>query len=268
MNSQVLTRILLVSLFTVIATPPASAFTILGADNSNLQGWKTNDLAFRLNPTDCGLAESEMEDAVKDALALWNKAPDSRLKLKYAGTTSTTAGDAYNGNAPDSPVIVCDRDFNTTTGDAGDNGVVGIGGFSQSGGVIVYGVLLLNSDTTQSPSRNITVMSPVALRIVIAHEIGHILGIGHSQHPAALMHYSVGEKGHLSLAQDDLDAMAYLYPRSEPGHGILGCGSLALPPSGAAGGPPSAAIALFWFLLVPAMVVQSRKVFAVARVQG
>lgn len=245
----------------VLAPIPASAFTLGGSGNSDLRGWPGDELVIRMNAEDCGVSASVMEDAVKDALALWSRVPDSRLKLKYGGSSSTTAAQAIGGSAADGPIIVCDENFNTTTGTTGDDGVLGIGGFSASNETINYGFLLLNADVTSSPTRNIVNLSATELSIVVAHEIGHVLGFGHSQYPEALMHASIGQKSNLVLAQDDMDAMAYLYPRSEPSDGLFGCGTLSPGPGGPAAG---AALFLFWFFLIPAITVRLTKGFASA----
>lgn len=46
---------------------------------------------------------------------------------------------------------------------------------------------------------------------VFTHENGHVVGLGHSSDPSALM-YAYYSGAHCGLAQDDIDGITYLYP--------------------------------------------------------
>src|SRR5690606_29136124 len=73
------------------------------------------------------------------------------------------------------------------------------------------------------------------LKIILAHEIGHILGLGHSHDESALMYYNASAKEDLNLAQDDIDGITYLYPSDElDGADLAGCGMVSngVPPAG------------------------------------
>ncbi|MFA6034851.1 MAG: matrixin family metalloprotease, partial [Myxococcota bacterium] len=49
----------------------------------------------------------------------------------------------------------------------------------------------------------------------MTHEAGHVLGLGHSDDPNAVMYYSVkpGETSKRVLAQDDIDGVCAIYPK-------------------------------------------------------
>lgn len=65
------------------------------------------------------------------------------------------------------------------------------------------------------------------------------------------MYYSTGSKSSLRLAQDDMDGIAYLYPRNEPGDGVWGCGTISLPSPPSGSGP-----FLFWCLALPYVAIR------------
>ncbi len=56
-------------------------------------------------------------------------------------------------------------------------------------------------------------MTQIDLESVTVHELGHILGLGHSQDPNAVMYASIGEGVvKRDLQQDDINGIQTLYP--------------------------------------------------------
>lgn len=197
----------------VLFTLQVQAFTLMTQD---MKGWNAGTVNFRLNPTGCTVSNATLEASINKAVDLWNSVPTSKLKLSYGGITSDTGQQAE-------PVIECDTAF-------GSSSTVGVGGVATQGGVIVSGRIRLNAQS--GSAGDIGTKNTTTLEIVMAHEMGHVLGIGHTPAEEALMHYSVAQKTNLNLAQDDMDAISYLYPRSEPANGdAFGCGTIA-PPGG------------------------------------
>lgn len=94
------------------------------------------------------------------------------------------------------------------------------------------------------------------MQVVLAHEIGHILGLGHSHDSNALMYFDASAKNTLRLAQDDIDGLTYLYPRDELGGDNLlgGCGRIS-PPK-----PPNNTGLLLLLLLLPFSVAFSLRI--------
>ena len=105
-----------------------------------------------------------------------------------------------------------------------------------------------------SGDANIANFDHDTLTIIVAHEIGHLLGLGHSADQNALMYYDGSYRTVLSLAQDDIDGISYLYPSNElGGDKMLGCAMVAgrnLPPP-----PPRNLWLLAFLMLLPVAVL-------------
>jgi hypothetical protein len=192
----------------------AHAFTFMA---NNMKGWSNTTVSFRLNPNACSVSQSALIAAIERAADLWNSVPTSKLKVQYGGLTSDTGLQAV-------PVVECDAAMGNTS-------TVGLGSIAvNSAGTILQGRVRLNS--TSGSAGDIGTKTTTTLEIALTHEIGHVLGIGHTPSEEALMHFSIAQKTNLSLAQDDIDALTYLYPNKEPADGtVLGCGSLSGPDS-------------------------------------
>ena len=158
------------------------------------------------------------------ALAAWNDDPASNITYTYAGTTTDTSGllsyDTTNAIL-----------FNDPNGE--------LPSFScSSGGVLAYGGPWYYTETTLhqgTPYHRIANADIVtndgltcffqdangsqAAAELFAHELGHTLGIGHSEVNEALMRAYIHDDGRgAALHADDWAAAAALYPMpSEPG---------------------------------------------------
>jgi hypothetical protein len=86
-----------------------------------------------------------------------------------------------------------------------------------SGDKIVGSVVLLN-DTASTYLKNKSRSEKVS---VIAHELGHAFGLGHSPVKDSLMYYSTIDL-RTNLGADDMDGITYLYPKNQS----VTCGSI------------------------------------------
>lgn len=200
---------LLVVLLSVTGTD-ALAYTV-NSDDTGLRGWNTASLRVNVALPNCP-PSIDMRSVVLQAMQVWNSVPDSKVQLQLGSIESTTSpGNARAGDATDSPIITCDADFAKTTG-MDVNTVPGVGGVASntSSKRIVYGYVILN--TQSDAGANIASLSDNKLVIVVAHELGHLLGLGHSSFPAALMYPNITALTRASLSTDDLEGLRHLYP--------------------------------------------------------
>lgn len=202
-------------LATTLFSQESHSFTLNSTSDTTIQGWSNPEVTFLVNASNCP-ASIDVPALIADAAAVWNNVATSNIKVSYGGTTTSTT---YA-----SPTTVyCETNFQTVTG-ANQNSVPGAASVTPPavGGNIATALLILNAS---AGTANIGLYNQTSLKIILAHEIGHVLGLGHSQDSSALMYYSGSGKSNLSLAQDDIDGISYLYPRNELGSDKpLGCG--------------------------------------------
>ena len=230
-----------------------SAFTLNSSTNPNFKGWQSGEINFAINSTNCP-ASMNIKSLMEDAFEVWNKVPTSPVKLTASATTTSTA-------AANPVTVYCETNFQGVTG-ADDDFVPGAAAIGGSGDYATIGIVYLNVSAGQA---NISQFDRSLLTVILAHEIGHIIGLGHSHDINALMYFDASAKNTLNLSQDDVDGLTYLYPRDELGKDKpLGCAlvSEVKPPSG----PYIAAVLLM--LLMPVFVslgLRNKKVFKTSK---
>ena len=217
----------IVILFSALSS---GAFTL--SNSSGVRGWANNEVTIVVNTANCP-SGVDVVALIKDAMDVWNNVPTSSLKVKYGGTTTSTT----DGN----PVVAyCSVNFAADTGGADQDSVPGVARGNGSPR-LTSGLLILNAS---AGAANIASVSRIGLEVVVAHEIGHVLGLGHSQSANALMYYTYSLKSDLNLSQDDIDGISYLYPSDEfKDNEFAGCGLVKDVP------PPSSGLILMSLLL-------------------
>jgi predicted Zn-dependent protease len=161
----------------------------------------------------------ELIDLINEAVdEFWNTVHTSSISLESFGYVSAGGKDINDilAAANNTIVVGCSRDSYISA-----SSTIAVGGYSYSSG-IMRGYVALN-DKNLTPFVTLTRRDKVA---TLAHEIGHALGIGHSEKDFALMYFSTGAVFNY-LSQDDADAITYLYPH-DPVMGGLGgsCGTI------------------------------------------
>lgn len=249
-------RLSTLALFLMMA-PHADAFTLMA---TGLQPWETRDLRFRLNPQDCPAGVAQ---ALDRALAIWNSVPTSGLRLSRGADSTQTPAELKARTATDVPLIVCDASFTVSNWGTGVTAsVVPAIGLIYGANPIRGGGLALNVEA--GAGANVANYDSERLAIFIAHEMGHVLGLGHSGESTALMYFNASSKQTLALGDDDVDGITYLYGRDElfRGDPLFGaCGSVAFHSGKSLGGPSASGTALVALLLpiILALALRARR---------
>lgn len=200
----------------------AHGWTLLA---SGLKGWQASTITIYINSSGCPITYGEIAAAVDTAITSWNAIPAAGLTLKRAEVESTTDVTTFRASgAPDTPLVVCDPNF--ATNNHTDADFVPAATRVGSANPLNYGGISLNSQT--GAAANVSRISAPVLAVIMAHELGHVLGLGHSSSSGALMYYSVSGKREVTLTDDDRDGITYLYPRGV-GHQPFGCAAVHSP---------------------------------------
>jgi hypothetical protein len=153
----------------------------------------------------CGtnIPESVLLNAIDIAInQFWNTVTESKLRLRLGGVVAkTTLAEVSPGEI----LVGCNTD-------------AGNGGFANIDDNNGTGIVTLEKD--------ILAVGFDRLVWVVAHEIGHTLGLTHSGDPASVMTYDDHAWGPRPehLAQDDKNGIVYLYPIDGQAGGLIpGC---------------------------------------------
>tara|TARA_R110000868_G_scaffold334233_4_gene594949 strand:- start:12191 stop:12970 length:780 start_codon:yes stop_codon:yes gene_type:complete len=204
-----------------------------------------------------GITNSELLSIAKEAIDIfWNRVSTSSLEL-VEGSIVSVAGDFQTGqvctgstsNCDPTPALVVASDIliscnNNAANYSGSNEVLGVTVPNNISGSDIKGALVLVNDQAGNSFES---KSHAAKVSIIAHELGHAIGLGHSPFREALM-FAQFVEGRDRLAQDDENGATWLYPVEEPDLGI--CGQVHLH-DGHQGSPGNMIIGLlFGFLLI------------------
>ncbi len=167
---------------------------------------------------------SLIQPAIED---FWNTVPTSRLQLEDGGSFTVSdsfrtgelclIGGACGGTAIPAVtdiVITCN---DNTTNFPGSSNLLALTLPTVISGKDIKGSMVVINDTG-STFANLNTNQKIS---VISHEIGHAIGLGHSDDRASLMYFSVVPVRN-DLGRDDMDGVSYLYPVQGDMFG-LGC---------------------------------------------
>ncbi len=209
----------------------AHAFTL---NNSAMLVFKEDEVIVNVTSgcTEIGVTSEELLELVGHAVDnFWNQSPTSRLKLRKGSVIN--AGQKYHTdpictaktNCEPNPDLIVTSDIliacnANTEYNFPISSILGITIPNNIAGNKIIGSLIMINDSSNTL---FGIKSKDEKIAIMAHEIGHAIGLGHSPVKDSLMYYATVSQRKF-LGRDDIDGISYLYPKQQPKIGS--CGSV------------------------------------------
>jgi predicted Zn-dependent protease len=204
-------RALLGSLLVLALLPaPASAYTTMKSKaNPSIElKWTSLPMKFNIHQTAAnGVSASATQNAVRAAYQSWSNVSCSYYSSQDMGVVNLPTGN--------------ENDYVNTnywiSSWSGDSQALGLAHTIYD----PYSGKILDADTSYNNSYTWSVTGSawaIDVQSVATHEIGHQLGLDHSQYQDATMFWATGQgdTSQRSLSSDDIAGVCYLYPTGQP----------------------------------------------------
>lgn len=223
--------ILIVSLFTL----NMNAYRLNSVAEAGAR-WMNLPIQMEINTSNNdGLSSSEVTSTIEEAMDKWNTGTNKNI-FQLTGTNSVSSSQAMALDGTSQ--IVFSNNFMADTG-FDPSTVVAIGGQYGNGTEMRDAFIVFNDESvtwtlTGRAEPSATGYSDHLLSIAL-HELGHTIGLGHSQYSDAVMYGTRTALVKDNLTQDDIDGALYLTSSSVTGSGSSstrrssggGCGSIS-----------------------------------------
>ncbi len=192
-------------LLSVIVSVQAHGFVLLNPAFELKDGTSAKIKVSKEGCTANGIPDSKIVSAINRAVDFWNDVPESSLKLSYGGKSKAFLTDS---SIPKNEIII----------GCGSLPSVQILGATQNDYTNGSARVKMNAAVYTGSYNEDSFIGTVI------HEVGHGLGLFHSNDPASVMTYADNGWGDRPkyISQDDIDGVVYLYPNKSQLGGFLG----------------------------------------------
>lgn len=178
--------------------------------------WQQLPVSMTLNPADSGMGSEETQRAITGAMDSWNKGVGASILDVGSINTGLKASQGMDPDAVNA--IVFSKSFLADTGFDADV-TVAVGGQYGDGSAMSSAFIVFNAQKvgwgTDGTCKGYSYCDD--LETISLHELGHVLGLGHSEVAEAAMSAKRGSKINRELMQDDIDGAKFLTQYSVAG---------------------------------------------------
>lgn len=205
----------------LLITPTSDAYTLMANDHGAALYWRQMPIQFAINPTNpYGLSEEQIEDAVLTAVESWESV-GAAVEFEYLGFSDVEEM-GYDGDN----VIY----FSEAWEEGDSKAAMTYNWTTEDGAIVAFDVGINAENWEWTIGEDDVIMD---IENVMAHELGHVLGLGHSDIDDLATMWETTVPGELmkrSLRPDDENGLLANYGAEMPMG--LACSSKGATPSG------------------------------------
>jgi len=203
-------KILILVLATLATTQTLFAFQLNNVAKNGAR-WRSYPVSMTLNVDNAGLTDKEVMATIQEEMAKWNDVVGFQV-LEVSGLETTPAANTMDVDGIN--MIAFSTNFKTDSNGFDPQSAVAIAGQYGDGYSMTDAFLLFNAEYVAWDTDSATSTAKRSYRdhlpTIALHELGHVLGLGHSDNTSAVMAATRQTKIMATLTDDDIAGGKYV----------------------------------------------------------